>query len=112
MKRLAVLIACALVSVSAVAVEVETFGNVENLHLNGEGLVLLKLSTPITGSPPCDNAGDIWQFKVEATNPYRKEFYSTLLAAMALGKKVHVGHSDDCGTGYPAVNVHYLYFTL
>jgi hypothetical protein len=77
----------------------QTTGEIKNLYINDQGLILFKLSSPTSGSPSCDYQGDIWQFKIEPENPFFKEFYSSLLAARIAGDTVFVGHGASCGTG-------------
>lgn len=89
----------------------ETAGALKQLYINDQGTVLFTLTSATSGgSPTCDRTDDSWQFKVEPSNQFFKEFYSTLLTAHAAGQSIIVGHGTDCGGGYPAVITKYLYF--
>ncbi|MCU7829575.1 MAG: hypothetical protein KZQ85_10960 [Candidatus Thiodiazotropha sp. (ex Myrtea sp. 'scaly one' KF741663)] len=91
------------------------YGQVKNLHINEQGLILFKL-TPDSGSStfPSSDCGvsesDMWHFKVDTSNNFQKEFYSTLLTALASGRTIYAGHNSLCGSGHAAVIANYLYF--
>ena len=111
MRNISKLIVSVFLSVfSASLLSAETGGNIDNLYINEQGTILFTLSAPTSGAPTCDNSSDIWQFKVEPSNEFYREFYSTLLAARAASEVIIVGHGESCGSGYAAVIAKYLYF--
>ncbi len=114
MSRILVAVLLMSASICASAADV-VYGGVNNLHINEQGLILFKLA-PDPGSLayPASDCGiaeaDMWHFKIESSNGFYKEFYSTLLTAMAANRSIYVGHNAACGAGTPAVIATYLYF--
>lgn len=100
---------------TSVTANTVVYGTVDKLHINQQGLILLKLdANPASDTFPNSDCGivasDTWHFKIEPSNAFHKEFYSTLLTALASKRVIYVGHSSNCGTGFAAVNISHLYF--
>ena len=90
----------------------ESGGYLKSLFINKEGLVLFRLTNPVSQRPKCANNVD-WDYKFNLSQPHSQAFLKMLRMAEASSKAIKVGYGaePDCGKGFPAIEVHYLYIT-
>jgi len=89
----------------------ESTGYLKSLFVNQDGLVLFKLNASVKFRPKCANNSD-WDYKIELKDKYSYALLDMLHLALSASKPIKVGYGVEakCGKGFPAVQVHYLYF--
>ena len=109
MKQL--IIAIIILIYSSVIFATETTGTIERIYINNSGLVLFTLSTTASGRPSCAT-NSTWDFKIDLNNSFSKEMLSMLLISQSTDKAIKAGSgaNPSCGTGFPAIEVNYVYF--
>ena len=88
----------------------ETTGLLKKIFINKDGLVLFKLSNSISPRVKCASNID-WDFKFSLKNNYSTEMLDLLKFSKANEIPVIIGFGAEakCGSGFPAVNIEYLY---
>lgn len=109
MKKIAILVMILFCSSFVNATELSA--TLKRLYVNPSGLVLFSLNKDFANKPSC-NTNLMWQFAFSLESSYGKELYSTLLSSYMAKKEVRIGFTEsdsNCFSGFPSVNVSYIY---
>ena len=111
-KKVSVLISVLLAMNVTPAMANESTGYLSKLFINQDGLALFRLTNPVNQRPKCANNSD-WDYKLDLSETYSRDLLAILKMAEHASVPVRVGYGaqPDCGKGFPAVNVHYIYLT-
>ncbi len=109
-RKLCVVIASIVLSTNAYSNE--SSGYLERIFINQDGQLLFKLSNAVNHRPKCATNKD-WDYKIDLRKPHSNSMMEVLLLAEKQSKPLKVGYGAEpnCGTGFPAIKVHYLYLT-
>jgi len=89
----------------------ESTGYLKDLFVNKDGLVLFRLTNPVNNRPKCAHNTD-WDYKLDLSQVNSNAIFDMLKMAEMTAKPLRVGYGaePECGSGFPAIKVHYALF--